>query len=516
MPTGNAAIDGLLRRAFSEKGTWPLAREVKIAAALRLFSAFADGDKPVIFAASAYSGKLDRYRLDNLGSAIVEAWGAYLYGDDPKFTPGAEADIDNLARVLGRDYPSDLEGAGRQASAEGEVWGRVVSDPVNFTRPLLRFHSRRDVFPHYVHGEIRAAAYVRTLRKANSNTKDVHRLFEIHAEGIVVNKLFRGEAGKLGREVALSEHPDLAPDEDGIDRVTAEWLFARPVMLLQRIPNRLGSDKTLGISDIGRVVDQLLDLNDTLVTGASNMRLTAKKRAVVDPSIVDPAARDDFDLTPDEYPDGGPRAPQAKFDADEEVFVADPLDTEVGGTARDPFRVIEYSFDAGPLIVWRKELVATAINRCGLVGQYVGAETEGGYAISGTALRLRFIPTERTGRAKERHATGPLQNLILGMQIVDSLPVEQMGFGTPWADALTPPAVKLGAGLPIDAVEEAGRHAQLVGAGLESREQAVASLNPDWSTDQVSDELDKISDDESRRADAPVPPGLDAPGASFN
>jgi hypothetical protein len=489
-PTGIQAIDALLARAFTDDGAWPLAVETPIHRALNLYSAFAEGNKTLIHQAARTGKSLERYRLDGLAESIVDAWAAYLFGESTQVKPSNEGDAARLERLLGRNYASDLEMAARMSSAEGEVWGRVVMDPIIVGRPRLTWHSRRDVFPYYVNGELRAAATVVHLKKKSPQDQSVWRLFECHAEGIVINKLFKGQTGKLGVEVPLEAHPALA-------QVTERWNFGRPSMLLRRIPARISSDKTLGVSDIGRVIDQLFDLNAAMTAGASNMRLSARQRAVVQSSILQPAETIGLDLN---SLGTGQQPPKAKFDPDEEIMVADPLNSELGGSTGDPYKLIDAQFDAQPLILWHRYLALTAINRVGLTAQYVGlTDPEAGYAISGTAMRMRFIPQTKSGNARGRYWHDELPRLILAMAQVDSLPVENMGGGIPWADTVEPPTIVLGEGMPVDEVEQASISQMLRGVGLESIETGLRRLHPTWTDEQIGEEVDAIRKDEAAK-----------------
>ncbi len=102
------------------------------------------------------------------------------------------------------------------------------------------------------------------------------------------------------------------------------------------------------------ITDQLLDLNESHTIGSANMRLTAKKRVVVPPTALQPTAR-----RPDTIDNGdGTRSapPSATFDAGEDVLVADQLDKELGRES-NPFQVLEYTFDAEPLIAWQRNTI---------------------------------------------------------------------------------------------------------------------------------------------------------------
>jgi hypothetical protein len=266
------------------------------------------------------------------------------------------------------------------------------------------------------------------------------------------------------------------------------------------------SDRRIGVSDYAGILDTLLDLNEATVIGAHNARLTARKRAIVSAGALNNATtRNDLELAPEE---GGPgslvsRRNTATFDTSEEVFVEDPLDAELGRAATSPFRILEYAFDADALIAWKRHLAEEALTRVGLTPQYVGTITDGndGYAISGTALRIRLIATDKTGRGKARHWDDRVPKLLRLLALLDALADTNGGFGRQWTDAASLPVVERAPGLPEDDLEEAQRHQALVSARIESRRAAIMDLHPDWDDKRIDDELGLIA------ADAP-PAGM--------
>lgn len=463
---------------------------------LNTYAAFRENDRRLIERAANWNDRRRPYRLDSLASRIVDAWAAYVAGEAPTVTPAAEQDADNIGALMGDQGVggvSELERGAGISSSEGEVWARITADELVSPYPGLDWISRRAVFPLWHGGRLAAAAVWTELRKPEKAPQGTYyRHFEVHAPGVVVNRLFEGKEETLGFPVDLERHPDT----EGLQEI---WNHGLPGMLLVRIPNRLRGNRRLGVSDLAASYDYLLDLNEAVTIGSSNMRLTARKRAVLSAAYV--AARrprDDLELTPEEVGSEGAlgRLPHATFDQAEEVFVEDPLDTEQGRNGHDPIRVLEYSFDAEPLIAWKRDLVESAVSRAGLVPQYIGTGTGmDGYAISGTALRLRFIPTDTIGKAKTRYWTAGLERVLQLMAMLDAAPPERgvlSGFGHPWTNPLEPPAVATRPGIPVDEVEETAKHAARKGAGLESTFQAVRELRPEWDDEQVNEEVERI------------------------
>lgn len=137
------------------------------------------------------------------------------------------------------------------------------------------------------------------------------------------------------------------------------------------------------------------------------------------------------------------------------------------------------------------------MSRVGLVPQLLGmgTATSDGTALSGTALKLRFMPATLAAASKARFWDDALPHVLELAQRLDNLAPKQGGFGREWADALTAPTVERTQALPEDETEEATRHVSLVTGEIEARRTAVEALHPDWDPARVDDELALIEQD---------------------
>lgn len=493
---GIDAVEALIKLIEGDRGKWPKARETKVLTGINTWRALYDGDRDALKRAANWRHRHREYRVDALPERIADAWAHFLFGEDPQVKAADENDQDRLDEVLGTNFASELERAASLNVSEGEIWARIYVDETVADRPLLDWVSRANVLPLWSGPILSAAALVTVLDDPDGDKAVVWRHFEIHAQGIVYNALYKGKDAEVGTRMELVEHPATA-------ELLEAWSHGLPYMLVFRVPNRLRRDRRIGVSDYARILDTLLDLNESGAIGAANMRLSALKRAVVDSSYLTPSTRFTGDLAPEEAGPGAPhRANEPRFDAGEQVFVRQSLDEELGTSGDAPLSVLDYGFDAAPLIAWRRELVDTALSRVGLTGQYVGVgEASGvGYAISGTALRLRLIPTASTGKGKGRYWDDELPKIIRALAAVDHLPAAQGGLGHEWADVEELPVVERRQGLPEDELEEATKHQTLVQAGLESIETGVRALHPDWDDDMVTAEVDRIREDKAAAA----------------
>lgn len=496
-------VDELLKRIV-KGGQWPPKIEREAWRDIRTWRAFAESDREELVKIADWPSDRD-YRVDPLPERIRDAWADHLFGEELKIEHPDDADGELLEAIVGDEAPNDLTDDARSAERdyvvpEGEGWWRIYRDDEVADVPLVEWHSRASVAPFYVGKVLKAAAVISVLEgHGKSSAKNaIFRLFEIHTDGAVELVLFRGTKDRIGSTVPLDQHPEteeLARTLGDGREQGAVWAHGLP-MLMGRIPNRRGRNPRLGVSEFAGIKDFLLDLNEAASIGAENARLTAKKRIVVPPSAVrGREAGANVELVDDG--EGGlvPRGGRAVWDASEDVLVADQADAELGRESQ-PFRVLEYSYDASALILHKRDLVESALTRVGLTPQWVGVRVEGeGQAISGTHLRLRLIPTDKAGRGKARPWDAALPRIVTLLQRVDALGEAEGGFGRKWKDPTVAPAITRANPLPTDEVEQATVEATLVSAGARSIRTSIKRQHPDWTDAQIDDELDAIRED---------------------
>lgn len=446
--------------------------------------------------------------IDPLGERICEAFADFLFGEDPQFIaadaadkpepkgkdgeeeaadePPArpdpeeeertevgeedapESDQDRLDDILeANNAASELHTAASMFIAEGEAWWRIYRDDAQSDFPILEWHSRSHVRPMFRGRKLVACAFVSDLHveKAPDDTLTTWKYVEIHTEGYVRNLLYKGTNGQLGQSMKLTDRPETKDLDE-------EWTHDLG-MLAGRIHDKLGKDKRYAISTLAGVEDLLMSLNEATTIGHENARLTLKKRLAIPREALNASG---------------------KFDAGEDVLVTDdPLDEELGSSkGAGKFAILEYSFDAEALITYKNDVSSTILTRVGLARQLTDPNTSDGAAASGTSLRVRLIPTTMAAKGKARPFDDDLPNVTMKLQLFDALPKPQGGFGRKWNKAGEPPVIERADPLPIDLTEETNRHAVAVSSEFESRETAIKALHPDWTDDQVEDELDKI------------------------
>lgn len=461
---------------------WPLKGEQEIIEQIALWIAFREGNAEALRAADEWQNQTRKYRVDSLPHDISEAFANLIFGGPVKVKTANPADQERMDEIIGaakgNNLSSQLGLAHETSSSEGEIWWRLYVDPEVAAIPLIEWWSRTAVVPHWVGRTLKAVAFVNELDMLPDDEEGVAwRHFEIHEDGAVTNVLFKGRDDMatttyngLGDVMVLEAHPQT-------ERLLPVWEHGLDGMLAGRVINKEGPDPRIGKSDYQRLEDYFFMLNETLAVGHENMRLTAKKRVVVESSALDP---------------------QGNLDASQEVLVADRSDRVLGSSeGGGPWRVLEYSFDADALIAYKKDLVESACSRVGLQAQFVavGDATEG-FAQSGTALKVRLLPSVNAASGRAENWDAGLPKLLHMVQQLDALDESNLGLGIVWSDANTQPIVERPEMLPEDPTEESTRHADLVEAKLESRQTAITELRPEWDEERVKEEIARIKNED--------------------
>lgn len=521
---------------------WPLASEAGVYAQIAEWRALRESDAAALKAFcdwdnSDYARR--RYIVDPLPERIADAFADLIFGAEPEFqVPTTEQEqTDDQGRTLtvtlpgpdqellddivdDNDLPSDLQDAASRCVGEGEVWWRLYVDRDAFEHPVIEWHSRDAVVPLWRGKRLLAVAFVSALedlapdapvvrvgddadppgttmwRQGPGATRDdgpVYRYVEIQTSGLTRNLLFRGERGKLGERVALTEREETADlSDEWVHGLEVQTRAGTPVdlMLAGRVTNggrggRLGRSQYVGVKAL------LYELNKLQSVGSRNVDLTMHKRFTIGEGYAEPDRPSDDD-------EGTPRG-RAKVRMPD-AFLINTDELGEGET----LKVLEFSDAwADALLAWDGGLTDKILTRCRVAPQLVGRHTED--AATGPALRARLLDSVLAADGKARAWDDALPKLLRAVQMVDALPEEQGGCGHQWQVPEEPPTVVRASVLPEDETEEITRDVAAVGARLKSRRTSIEERNPQWDEERVQTELDRIDEDDPP---APaLPPG---------
>lgn len=499
-----ASIDRLLQ-IFENARQWPLERDKKYLEELYTWSYIRESDHGRVRAAANFD-ETKHYVMDPLGERIAQAFADLIFGEEPDFgmTSDSGPDQANLELIVEQNMlPSELQAAEEVNCSEGEAYWRVLVDRDMSDVPIIEWHSRTVAYPLFRGRLLMGVAFINVIEE----DKRAWRYVEAHARGIVVNRLYEvvmpetntaRSSGSIvpqstmpgkpfGREVPLEDRPET-------EGLPAEWAHELPIMLAGRVINRRTKDPRRGRSQYAGVKDLLFSLNEAATIGHQNMKLTAKKRAVVDASVMSPAV----DAS------GQTIAQPPLFDAHEDVIIAQTLDESLDGNQPGPFKVMEYTFDSLSLINWYEHLVDTILTRCRTAPQLVGRHTE--QAQSAPALRARLLDSTLAASGMGRQWDDQVPKSLQAAVLVDKLSTPNGGFGRSYGSADELPTMKRKSIIPEDEDAKVNRHATARGALIESLHTAVSDMHPEWTDDEVTEEIDRIRAEEGIATTEPPPP----------
>lgn len=466
---------------------WPLKRERRARAIVAERRALRKGDRPELKTMARWhqhtkEGVERDYVVDPLARRIAGGFADFLFGEDPTFlSDGYQDDLDQVVKE--NNLPARLHRGERMVVSEGEGYWKLHVNKEIAPCALIEFRSRLSVVPLFYGDRMLACAFVSEVaRETGPETEGdenpaeiVWRHAEVHCDGVVRNLLFRGFHDRLGDKIGLSAQPRTAA-------MLEEWHHELP-MLAGRVVNDLEDDDTLGEGEYDQVRDLLLALNEAATIAVENARLTGKDRIFVAGRFTDIS--------------GG-------FDASMEVFQLDKAGATLGESEdKPPVYAVEKTYDADPLWLHITKLVHTILSRVGLVAKFIGDATEGGVDASGRSIRLQFMPTTNAAKGKGREWDGKLPMIADLMLRVGALSVEKGGFGRTYKDAGLP-SVSRGDVLPVDEGETITDNATAVTAEIRSRRTAIRETNPDWSEQEIEEELDRIRSDSDLSLPSPA------------
>ena len=471
---------GIINAALG-RNTWPPPAVSRRWEEIELFAALRDSDDERLRQEASVSWNAP-YVLNPLARLISRASANLLFGEPPTFTPGAEADAEPLeALVTANDLDSELIRAAMISSSEGEVWGRILVQPGLLDWPIIEWTSGANVIPHF-HGRfITGATFVSQWK---TGAREVHRLLEHYEAGRNWCQLFRGTTTSIGHEIPLENF-------EQTETLHPETFTGIDAPLVAFIPNSLGADPTRGISDYRGLEQRLLAVNEAVTIGQQNLKLAGRKRALVDAEYLD---------TNGQLPDG------------DDVYIRQDRDS-VMGEAGKPVQMIDYQYDSAAVTAWIDHLVDTTLTYAGVSPQSVGRSVDGG-AVSGTALKLKMSHSLMEAAGKGRAFDRGLSRLLKFAAQLDARPTTEGGFGRRWTDPSTEPTIQRGDGLLRDDKEAAEILAALFNAELVSQETAVSDWRPDWTPEQVKEELARLTGEAPAETNLSTPPAPTSTGIS--
>lgn len=420
---------------------------------------------------------------------------AWLFGEHPKVScdgadeeapdPIAQASQARIHEIIEQGQVwNRISEAGETCSAMGGVVIKIDWDTTLVKWPILSVVQPDSCVPEFRFGVMVSCEF---WKEIENDGKTVLRLIERREKGYIYNALYSGTPKEIGNPIALDAHtataglPESIPT--GIDDLLCRYVpNLRPNRRLRKGLSGVSADCLYcGQSDYSGSETLMESLDETFTSLMRDIRIGAGKLSVP----MEMLARD--------------ANGKLRFDYDEELFIqlntAPSQEDKVGITATQfVIRTQEHLGAANGLY---RQIVTNA----GYSPQSFGLDIQG-QAESGTALNVREGKTVRITNRKADYWKPALQDLFGLMLEVDSRFLG--GTAQPMAvDVEMQDGVKTGLQDIAPSVEILNR------AAAASTEVKVRMVHPDWPTDKVKAEVEKIEAQTGLNVADPTQLGVD-------
>lgn len=412
-----------------------------------------------------------------LAGDIAQTSSDLLFSKAPVVTAEEHAAQDALEELLDDGMHATLLESAELAAALGGVYLRVVWDTDISDKPWIDSVPVDSAVPEFSYGKLTAVTFWRVLSDDGS---EVVRHLEKHipGESAILHGVYVGDQTDLGRLYPLTDFPETAPLAGELTDGNAITFPDQPqdastVVYIPNIrPNRLWRDLGPQAAPLGRSdyagVEQLMDaLDETYSAWMRDIQL-AKARLVV----------------PQQYLDNIGRGKGAVFDPDRQVFSPINMLTGNGGGGTNDIMANQFA------IRWQEhqgtaaDLVNRIVQGAGYSGQTFG-EYDAGGAMTATEIKARERRSLLTRDKKILYTRPGVRDILYGWLAVNA---EMFG-----ADVVPErPEIEFADVVLPDQLELAQSAQALAQAEAASKQTLVQMVHPDWTPDEVDEEVQRI------------------------
>ena len=393
---------------------------------------------------------------------------------------------DRLQKVMGSDRAkATFREAAELASALGTTylylwWDKSLPDQ----QVQIATKAADSAVPEWKYDRLAAVTFWSVVR--NEKNDVVYRHLERHEPRFIIHGLYKGTSGTLGERVDLDQSPATAWAAAVVD---AEGRIPTGVKELTAVyvpnvrPNRMWLN-TPGLSTLGRSdydeLEQWFDALDEAYSDWMQELDLAKIRLMVDGNLTTPRGA----------------GAGAQFALDQRVFT--PVNPSLGASASaagDPVQAIQ------PAIRWSEhgntcaELLNVILRSVGLSSSsfsdnYLSVASQ----MTATEVNSNDRMSERTRDNRTTLWRSALSELAAVAMKLDAL---HYNTGVKLTE---PPEVRFPVRPQQTPAETAAEVSTLSSAGMISTVQGVRRVNPNWSSDDVNDEVARINSERKERA----------------
>lgn len=420
-----------------------------------------------------------------------------LFSQPPKITVG-DGDKENasLTARLETIFDDDtfnglLAEAAETASVLGGVylvpwWDKEIADNVI---PGIRNADR--AIPEWNYDRLTAVTFWQTLSATGDSP--VVRHLERHERGKITHALYAGTENSLGSRQSLEDHPGTAWAA-GVVNDKGEIFTGYDAMHVTYVPNVRPSRgwqadpilSRLGRSDYEGLEGEFDALDEVHTSWLRDVE-NAKSRIFVDETL----------LADDGPGEGG------SFDVDRQIYTTLRPQGGLGGLDKGaPLEQVQFNIRVQEHADTAAEILQHILQSAGISAQQF---SDSGLTVGVTATEIstRNAVSENTRQKKINYWTTALQQHARHVLRLDAI---QFNTGVNVTDRIN---VKF----PARAVQSEQEQAQIIAtkrtANVISVKTAVQSLNPDWTSDEVDAEIERIRADQQLETKLAYGQGLD-------
>ncbi len=431
-------------------------------------------------------------------ASVARASAALLFSKPPRISPGPDDEkntelAERMEKIFGPTaYGGELHEAAELNSVHGTVylrpwWDREVADHV------VPSHVPADrAIPEFRFNRLIAVTFWNVVSEPGEHP--VLRHLERHEKGKNYHALYAGDETNLGKRIDLTKHAatawaDKIVDDEGCLETGLNSIDVVPVPNI--LPNRTWHSIP-GLAPLGRSdfdgIEGEFDALDEIHTSWMRDVEDAKSRIIVDESL---------------FTENGP-GQGGTYESEKHIYTNARAAL---GSAAD---------SGGPLIqdikfdIRYQEHAQTAAEAKQHILEHVGISAQhfadGPLAVgvmTATEVNAKDNITETTRGAKINYWLAALDKFV---DIVMRLDAIHFQTGLNMTDR---PSIKFSAQHSMSEADRAQTVATKRSAGLQSRWEGIREMNPDWTDDEIRDEIERIEEDEVKAAQLAFGQGLD-------
>jgi hypothetical protein len=388
-----------------------------------------------------------------------------------KNTRAQEADA-RLTEIIEKgDVITRLLEAGETSAGLGGVYFKPTWDAEISDVPILAIAQPDNAIPHFVHGIMTAVTFHKVLFKDNGK---VYRLLEHYTKGWIESALYIGDDWTIGNRVPLTYLNETAGIQPFI-QTHIDRLLARYVP--NKRPHKRFRGTALGMSDIQGTESLMDSLDMTMTSWMRDIRLGRARLHVGDGML---------------QTDG---EGHAHFDGGRELYVELDIDPSMMGEGK-ALTATQFQIRTKEHQETAVKLVTDILHMAGYAPQSFGLNLDGN--ISTESHEIRERKTLITKQKKERFYKEAIADVLHMMLEIDNIHLENK---TPTEFR---PNVAFADTLGHNIGSVAGTVQMLKNAQSASIQTRVEMLHPDWSVEEIADEVIRIKQEEQIGAMDPM------------